>query len=280
MGFKSILICLNEVRRLDELVEAAVTLGHAFDAHITGLFVIPAAPFYVSLGVKAISEAFESQHRYFAENAKKVQQAFEDAMQEQGVSHEFVLLNSSNARIWDEVVDHGVSSDLIVLASSRRDIEKSVEDYLGEETVMRSGRPVLILPYEGLRTLSIDTIIVGWNGKRESARAAFDALPLLQQAKDVRVVSISKPDEEEAGPPAGVQRLLRTLARHRIIARAESITGDGKFAGRLLMAHAAEVGAGLTVMGAYGHARNREYVFGGATFEMLLHMNRPVLMSN
>jgi nucleotide-binding universal stress UspA family protein len=33
-------------------------------------------------------------------------------------------------------------------------------------------------------------------------------------------------------------------------------------------------------MGAYGHSRLREYIFGGATQYVLNHLNRPVLMSH
>jgi nucleotide-binding universal stress UspA family protein len=201
-------------------------------------------------------------------------------MDRHGISHDFACIESKNALVWDEVVEAGIAADLILLGASRRDIEKSVEDYYAEEVIMRSGRPVIILPYEGLRTLTIDTIVAGWNGKREAARAIFDALPLLKRAQKVHLVSISRSGEQQAGPPEARARIMRTLARHQVPLQADSIAADGSDAGRVLMKHAEKLGAGLTIMGAYGHARNREYVFGGATFEMLLHMNRPVLMAN
>ena len=46
------------------------------------------------------------------------------------------------------------------------------------------------------------------------------------------------------------------------------------------MAHADAVDADLLVMGAWGHSRLREYVFGGATRHVLAGMTRPVLMSH
>ena len=280
MSFKTILVCLNEVRRLDETINAAIILGRAFEAHVTALFVVPAAPFYVSFGIQAVATAFEAQHKYFEANAEKARSAFEAAMQREGIAHDFLQVNSKNSLVWDEIVDNGLSADLILLSQTHRDIEKSVEDYYAEEAVMRTGRPVILLPYKGDARLSFDTIVVGWKGRRESARAVFDALPILKLANKVQVVSIGETETGEDGTPKATARIIRTLSRHKVPAIAVVIPADGADAGRTLMRHAAKIGAGLTVMGAYGHARNREYVFGGATFEMFLNMNRPVLMSN
>lgn len=280
MGYKTILVCLNEVRRLDETIEAAVKLARAFEAHVSGLFVVPAIPFYVSLGVDAITKAFEGQHRYFGAHAEQAKAAFASAMQKAGVGHDFEIINSKNTLVWDELVEYGLSADLILMSATRRDVEKSVEDYLTEEAVMRSGRPVIILPYEGEFRLSFDTIVVAWNGKREAARAVFDALPIVKLARKVRIVAMSKGQGEEDRLTRTGDRLVKTLSRHGIEATVHNIEEGGDGAGRTLMKYAADCGAGLIIMGAYGHARNREYVFGGATFEMLLNLNRPVLMSN
>ena len=43
---------------------------------------------------------------------------------------------------------------------------------------------------------------------------------------------------------------------------------------------AIDLGADLLVMGAYGHTRISEFVFGGATAYMLKQMPIPILMSH
>ena len=48
-------------------------------------------------------------------------------------------------------------------------------------------------------------------------------------------------------------------------------------AGKALLKHAKEIDAGLIVMGAYGHSRLREFVFGGATRHVLDDMTAPRL---
>jgi nucleotide-binding universal stress UspA family protein len=149
-----------------------------------------------------------------------------------------------------------------------------------ERVIMGSGRPVLLVPYAldfagcGRRAL------IAWNGTRESARAAFDAVPLLKSAESV---TISWVDPQKAldtpGSLPGAE-LANALARHGIKATAEGFPTAGLTAGEALKTRLADLGADLLVMGAYGHTRVREFVFGGATRFILETMPVPVLMSH
>lgn len=47
-----------------------------------------------------------------------------------------------------------------------------------------------------------------------------------------------------------------------------------------MLSHAADAGADMILMGAYGHARRVERVLGGATRGLLASMTVPVLMSH
>jgi len=48
----------------------------------------------------------------------------------------------------------------------------------------------------------------------------------------------------------------------------------------VLMRHAADMDADMMVMGAYGHSRFREAIFGGATRSILEDANLPVFMAH
>ena len=79
-----------------------------------------------------------------------------------------------------------------------------------EQVIMGVGRPVIILPAKGVAGLSLDEVVMGWDGGREAARAAFDALPVLKAAKKVRVVR-ADPQKDPAlrgGVPATVLSTL------------------------------------------------------------------------
>ena len=71
------------------------------------------------------------------------------------------------------------------------------------------------------------------------------------------------------------------LARHGVHADVLDLDGiDDVPAGDVLLSRSTDLGADLVVMGAYGHARWRELVMGGATRTMLASMTVPVLMSH
>ena len=67
---------------------------------------------------------------------------------------------------------------------------------------------------------------------------------------------------------------LITPARPKIIAT------DPDRASLEIQAQASRIGADLIVAGAYGHARLGEWMFGGATFDLLREPERFVLLSH
>jgi len=50
--------------------------------------------------------------------------------------------------------------------------------------------------------------------------------------------------------------------------------------GKALLRKTSDLGAGLLVMGAYGHSRLREFILGGVTRTAINTMKCPVLMSH
>jgi nucleotide-binding universal stress UspA family protein len=78
--------------------------------------------------------------------------------------------------------------------------------------------------------------------------------------------------------PAG--DIAQTLAHHGVTTEITHVTSDGMLIGEALLQAAYDNGAGLLVMGAYGHGRFTELIFGGATRHVFRHMTLPVLMSH
>jgi nucleotide-binding universal stress UspA family protein len=137
-----------------------------------------------------------------------------------------------------------------------------------------------VLPFKGETKLSLAEVVLGWEGGREAARAAFDAMPLLKAAKKVRIVRADpQKDPGLRGSVPGAD-LGETLARHGVKAETVGYPTEGQDAGQALMRCASDTGAGLIVMGAYGHSRLTEFIFGGATRYVLQRHDRPVMMSH
>ena len=280
MSYKTILVSLNEVGRLSELVAAAVTLARETGAHVSGLYVVPAVQVYPSVGFEAAPQVFEGNRSFFKENGARVKQAFEEAMRREGLSFDFHQVDAHTPVIADEVVASGRVADLVIVSTTNPEEITGVERDFVEQTVMALGRPVIVLPYKGKATVSLNEVIIGWDGGREAARATFDALPLLKKAGKVRVVRIDpQKDPSLRGSVAGAD-LAEALARHGVKAEAQGYPTDGQDEGQALMRCAEDSGAGLIVMGAYGHSRLAEFIFGGATRFVLNRLVCPVLMSH
>jgi nucleotide-binding universal stress UspA family protein len=280
MSYKTILVSLNEVGRLSELVAAAVTLARETGAHVSGLYVVPAVQVYPSVGFEAAPQVFEGNRSFFKDNGARVKQAFEEAMRREGLSFDFHQVDAHTPVIADEVVVSGRVADLVIVSTTNPEEITGVERDFVEQTVMALGRPVIVLPYKGRATVSLNEVIIGWDGGREAARATFDALPLLKKAGKVRVVRIDpQKDPSLRGSVAGAD-LAEALARHGVRAEAQGYPTDGQDEGQALMRCAEDSGAGLIVMGAYGHSRLAEFIFGGATRFVLNRLVCPVLMSH
>jgi nucleotide-binding universal stress UspA family protein len=149
---------------------------------------------------------------------------------------------------------------------------------LPQTLVLASGRPVLLLPPDPPAAAG-RRILVGWNAGREATRAVADALPFLVRAEAVELLVVDherQPTKHGEEPGAD---MACHLARHGVRVEVRRMSSGGQDVGRFLLSRAADFGADLVVMGAYGHSRVTELVFGGATRTVLHEAGLPVLMS-
>jgi nucleotide-binding universal stress UspA family protein len=176
---------------------------------------------------------------------------------------------------------HARYADLAVLG--QRDPGAALHANAGDvaaATLLASGRPILVLPYVGDYPTVGRKALVGWKSTREAARAVSDALPLLQQADVVTVLSIN-PEGGIGGDgdvPAG--DIALHLTRHGVNAVAAHTVAKEIPEGDALLNYADDIGADLIVAGGYGHSRTREVLFGGVTRTLLKTMTLPALLSH
>ena len=277
---KNILVALNDHDLRKILSNFAAALAQHHGSHLSGVYVVPALRLYPVVTVHVPPDVFEAQRKVFRKRGEEVHDAFRAACEEHGVECEWHLLESLTPLVADMVIGMGRVQDLIVTGQPPLDELPDLEADFADRLVMESGRPVLFVPRHGKATPEFDHIVVGWNCTRESARALADALPLLKQAEKVDVVWVDPPSETPARRRP-LEDLITALARHGVNAEGHGISSDGHHdAGAALLAHATDEGADLLVMGAWGHSRVREYVFGGATRHVLEQLTIPVLMAH
>jgi nucleotide-binding universal stress UspA family protein len=163
--------------------------------------------------------------------------------------------------------------DLAILGRSERVIEQAHSDVV-EQTLVLSGRPVLIAPATPPKTIG-ERVALGWNGSAAAVRAMTGALSFLGTARETFVLTIG--EEHQASARTAVEY----LAWHDIRAKHVKIATRAGFGiGYQLLTAAGEQGADLLAMGGYGHTPWREFLFGGATREVVASSLLPVLLAH
>ena len=146
--------------------------------------------------------------------------------------------------------------------------------------LMRSGRPLLVVPFGARLTVPVARAVIAWKPTAEAARAVHDALPLLSTGSQIDLLMIDpQVGEGRHGEEPGAD-MARHLARHGLAVNVVAQPREGRSDAAAILRHVQAVGAELLVMGGYGHARWREVVLGGATRGVLDGMRTPVLFSH
>jgi nucleotide-binding universal stress UspA family protein len=140
-----------------------------------------------------------------------------------------------------------------------------------DAALFRSGRPLLVVP-EGWAGPIGKVVIIAWKDTVEAARSVAAARPFLEDAKEVRLLSITETENDDQTAPAMVDYLTRA----GVSAKLDELFSDSQV-GPLLLEAATSIDV-LLVMGAYGHSRLREWVLGGATDYVLRNTSVPVFL--
>jgi len=279
MPYRTILLNLNDEDRAGELIRAALAVAANEKAHIIGLYAIPSALPPPELIGPVANTWIEEQMRVFRDQARRIKANFEQAMKNSEVTHEWRLDESRyDETVADSIIAYARTADLVIVS---RAPENGWIDDVPERVTIECGRPVLVLPQEGEFEHLGSNVTVAWKPSKEATRAVFDALPLLQKAKHVQLLSIREhQDSGERSNADSISELAANLQRHGIEARTDVAPRGQSSVGDSLVEFVNSGGQDLLVMGIYGHSRFRELLLGGASRGVLQHMTIPVLFSH
>jgi nucleotide-binding universal stress UspA family protein len=195
-------------------------------------------------------------------NAQKLLQAFDAAANRIGVGNEQQLMALAATDIAASIAVRARLKDLSIVPVMPHDDQA---EKIVEQLIFESGRPILMCPveYAGELAVVFDHVVIAWDHTAPAARAVGDALPWLQAASSVGIITATDsktPAELESG-----KALVSHLAEHAIKATFEMIKIDGSSVGKVFEAYIKANAIDLLVMGAYRHSRLNEMVWGGAT---------------
>jgi nucleotide-binding universal stress UspA family protein len=272
--YRTILLYLPSTHSAETVTDAAAQLARQHGAMLIGAHNTIAITVYGGLPADIVAEHNARERK----EAEAVRFIFEDVAKRNDLAHEWRNRPARDTDAFRDIVGQGHCVDLIVAPG------KDFRDPLGhwydlpERLAMETGRPVLLMPRECAVESFGKRIMVAWNGSRESARAAFDSLPLLRAADSVCVLTIA--DDVRSAASTSAADLTAALQRQGVRAELACIGGTRKPDGEELLAHVAERNCDMLVMGFYGHSRLREMVWGGVTRHVLKAMTVPVFISH
>jgi len=284
MGFKDMLVTADAGAAARSRVELAAALAERCGAHLIGLHTAmqPLSPTIGRYFEYFGRSSLDPPYREFADRLNEWEEAsrtlFGQIVDGRPFASEW---RTSTGYPSETAALHGRYVSLIVLGQlDPHDAEGALYRPFPEEVALAVGRPVLVVPYAGTFAEVGQRVLIAWDGSRTATRAVNDAMPLLVAAETVTVLCVDPDQDRRAHGEVPGSDIAVHLARHGVKARVETTISGGIGVGNTLLSSAADSGADLLVMGAYGHARIRELLLGGATRTILESMTLPVLMSH
>ncbi|MCX2721302.1 universal stress protein [Roseibium salinum] len=159
-------------------------------------------------------------------------------------------------------INRAAAFDLVVAGSEV--VAQSLRE-VAEIALLRTGRPVLLAPMATGRALN-ETALIAWKNSPQCWHAVSAAIPFLQRAHGVEIVSVGHEDQNIG---FAHKDLIDYLSCHGVTATSSMIGGSDRSVGETLLAEAGTRNAGLLVMGAYSHSRIRDFLIGGVTKHVL-----------
>jgi nucleotide-binding universal stress UspA family protein len=279
MTYNSLFTVLTDAALVEETLTHAIAAAEAHDAHLDVL----------CLGV----DRSQTGYYYAGASAIVLQETIARA-QEESEEVEALARKRLDATTIRWSLDAGVSqladlgrhvsararfSDLVILPQPYGDGRGAELEPVTESALFEGHTPVLISPPGAAPVPHPKRILLGWNESSEALGATRAALPLLRAAESVHVVVIDPPTHgPNRSDPGGL--LSQYLARHGVKVEIDVLSKTLPRVSDVLLRHVTDMDADMVVMGAYGHSRFREAIFGGATRYMLEQATVPVFMAH
>jgi nucleotide-binding universal stress UspA family protein len=256
-SFAAVMVHVDIEHDSERRVELAIGMADRLQAALIGVAGCALWPSFMAGDVglsKSNQYDFQKMMARFEQRGKK--------FRAQGRSLKQIEWRSALESPGELLLREARAADLLVIGRGRSeyDVEPGV-------IVLRAGRPVLLVP-DAVAALPLRRVVVAWKDTRECRRAVRDALPFLQQAKEVLLVGMG----EHGSQPQGKKDLADVaayLVRHQVIVAAEVWRRPQRPVAAELLHIVEEERADLIVAGGYGHSRLGEWIFGGVTRELL-----------
>ncbi|WP_101067598.1 universal stress protein [Roseovarius salinarum] len=279
MAYNTLFSVLTDEDLTDDVIAHATALAETQDAHLDvlclGVDRSQTGYYYAGASAVVLQETITRAH----EEAESVQKQVRKRLDGTAIRWATESGVSQLADLGRHVAARARFSDLVVLPIPYGEGRGAELEPVAEATLFDGRTPALFVPAGCAPTPRPNRIMIGWNESLEALAAVRAAMPMLQEADVVHVVIIDPPTHgPNRSDPGGL--LSQFLARHGVKVEIDVLSKTLPRVCDVLKRHAGDMDADMMVMGAYGHSRFREAIFGGATRDMLEGAEIPVFMAH
>ena len=266
---------------MSSALETALILARRCDSYIEGFALRSKVTEFTSAAMMG-AVVVQTHYREIARAEMQARTIFDSFMQKYSVPRSTATTDTpsfgwlENAPAGDAFVgSYARVFDVIVMSRSNKNTI-DLHNQAINSGLLESGRPIVLAPPSPPDQIGTN-VLIAWNRSTEQARATALAMPLLQKADRVVVLTVIG-GTEVSGPSA--EQLVRYLRRNRIVSELKKAELDGKNTGEAILATAQSLRCDLLIKGAYTQSRLRQMIFGGATQHVLENATIPVLLAN
>lgn len=266
----------GEVDRSGPQLETSITLAKQLGARLDGLLAMPdpanTAMYFVSAeavmaggsGVSAVSDAQTSLRKDF-------DAAFKTAVSKAGNWLQ-ADLNHETGHVQSLVANHSILSDAMVFPREAARSGHALNPVF-EYSLMEERLPAVLAASSGKIA---GPAIIAWDASPRAMRAVRAHLPLIQSLEHAVIAHNPDKDRELGGASetTSPQALAEWLHDQRVSTKTETFSGK---ISEGLLGLAKKHEAGLIVMGAYGHSRIGQMLFGGTSRALMNADDGPAL---
>lgn len=270
---KSILVHIHDDSGQQARLQVALDLTRASGGHLTCLQVTPFSE-AVTLDPLGGGYALGVDLAQVREAEVASQQALEARLNLEDVNWDWQHGEGNTATC---LLHASRLADVVVVTLARGDrYHAGAPLNIAGDLVTHCRSSVLALPPSANAIDMGGRALVAWDGSHEAAVALLRATPLLKRASEVHVVMIDERDKP-VFPPTDASIYL---SRHGIYSELHEWPRKDRTVEEALINAIGELKADWMVMGAFGHSRLRETIFGGVTRYLLAESPVPLLLAH
>lgn len=261
----------SDISSLERISEYAISIKAHLVIDVISVTIAMPSSVYPGVDTVAGEFAFDVADR----KARAHSLLIKEKIGEKDLSVSTATICQPRALIAAEVGKRSLYSDIAIIPGQVNFPEglyhRSIEGVLFD-----AGIPVMVLPDTMNSAINFDKVLVGWYPNSHSARAVRGLTGFLTDQSDVHIAVVD-PTDVIFGPNPG-NDIATVLARKQFQVSVERVSSISDSVGVSLSRAAVDFDADVLAVGAYGHSKLREVLFGGTTRHLLEAPPCPVLL--